>query len=55
MKLIGLPFLALAATAARAHDGHGFDAPHWHATDAWGFVIGAALVGAAALWWRGRK
>ena len=52
-----LAFLATfaGATAARAHDGHGPQGPHWHATDAWGFAAGALAV--AALWWllRGKR
>jgi hypothetical protein len=30
-----------------AHDGHGLGSIHWHATDALGFVVAAALVAAA--------
>lgn len=53
------PLLCAAAFAALplttlAHDGHGADAVHWHATDTWGFVITLALVG-AALWFGRRK
>jgi hypothetical protein len=29
---------------AFAHDGHGLVSAHWHATDAMGFVVAAALV-----------
>ena len=37
--------------AAFAHDGHGLAGPHWHATDAWGYLaLGVAAL--AALWWR---
>ena len=50
-KLLGL--LAAPATAV-AHDGHGFEGSHWHATDVWGFVGLLALIGAAA-WWTRRK
>jgi len=34
----------LASLAAQAHDGHGMQATHWHATDAWGFVVIGALI-----------
>ncbi|MBL0946085.1 MAG: hypothetical protein IBJ04_17340 [Hydrogenophaga sp.] len=49
---------ALAAALATpglalAHDGHGLSGTHWHASDAWGFVLIAALVGLA--WWSSRK
>jgi hypothetical protein len=50
-----LPVALLGAPAAFAHEGHG--APgiaHWHASDAWGFVIGAVLL-AFAIWLGRRK
>jgi hypothetical protein len=30
-----------------AHEGHGLASTHWHATDALGFVVAAALITAA--------
>ena len=36
--LIGLG-MALAVPLALAHEGHGLAPPHWHATDALGFVV----------------
>ena len=45
--------LASAAFAAQAHEGHGLLGSHWHATDAFGFVAVAALVGVAI--WMSRK
>jgi hypothetical protein len=30
-----------------AHEGHGLGGTHWHATDALGFVVAAALIAAA--------
>ena len=48
-----LPFL-LCVQAATAHEGHGMPgAAHYHATDAWGWVIAALLIGAAC-WFIGR-
>jgi hypothetical protein len=44
---------ALPSASAFAHDGHGAEGVHWHATDTWGFVVTLALVGAAM--WFGRK
>ena len=46
--------LALLGTcttlSARAHEGHGLDGvSHYHATDAWGFVVLAVLM--ALVWW----
>lgn len=39
---------------ALAHEGHGMGGgSHWHATDAWGLVIGAAAV--AVVFWLGRR
>ena len=46
--------LALAGTAAVAHDGHGLHGSHWHASDALGFVVlGIAI--ALAVWASRRK
>ena len=47
---------ALCATPwiAFAHDGHGLPGAHWHATDAWGYVVVAAIA-VAALWFARRK
>jgi hypothetical protein len=39
-----------SALPALAHEGHGMDgAPHYHATDVWGFVIMGILM--AVVWW----
>ena len=46
--------LAVAPTLALAHEGHGPEGVHWHATDTWGFVVTAALI-AAAVWFSRRK
>lgn len=51
-RWIGLAVLAPALAAA--HEGHGPEGPHWHATDAWGFVA-LGLVIATALWLGRRK
>jgi len=39
--------LSQLANNALAHDGHGLAGLHWHATDALGFVVAAALVAVA--------
>ena len=48
--------VALALLAAHglalAHDGHGMQGSHWHATDLLGLVFGLAV---AALTWRSGK
>jgi hypothetical protein len=41
-----------ASTLARAHDGHGFDGSHWHASDAFGLALVGAVV---ALWLLSRR
>ena len=43
---LGLALSNLASTAW-AHEGHGLGSTHWHATDALGFVVAAALVAVA--------
>lgn len=50
--LVALSLLG-SGSLALAHDGHGLGGTHWHASDAWGFVLIAALVGLA--WWSSRK
>ena len=54
MKTLTGLVMALAAPLALAHEGHGLTLPHWHATDALGFVV-LGLVVAAALWASRRK
>ena len=55
-----VPLLAAAATLlaaandSLAHPGHGLTGAHWHATDAWGFAVVAALA-AFAVWLSRRK
>jgi len=54
MKHITPFFLALASAAASAHEGHGLQGSHAHATDAWGFAV-LGLIVAAAVWFGRRK
>jgi hypothetical protein len=49
LRNLSLALLSAAATSAQAHGGHGAVQWHWHATDAWGFVVVAALA-AIAIW-----
>ena len=53
MRILPAALFALA-TSAQAHGGHAAAGSHWHATDAAGFVVVAALA-ALALWLSGRK
>jgi len=54
-KSIAACAAAASAGAAFAHEGHGLFGPHWHATDVWGFVALALVVGTALWWHRGGK
>ncbi len=48
---VALTLLA-ANGLALAHEGHGMDGSHWHATDLLGLLVG---LGVAALTWRSGK
>ena len=48
-KLIAAYALSAATTAVLAHDGHGMEGSHWHATDAGSFAVLGAVV-ALAIW-----
>ena len=48
-KLIAACACGMGATAVFAHDGHGLEGLHWHATDTMGFVAVAAML-AVAIW-----
>lgn len=41
--------LLSAATGTLAHDGHGLQGSHWHATDVSGFVL-VVVLAALAIW-----
>ncbi|MRD46075.1 hypothetical protein GHT07_02205 [Caenimonas koreensis DSM 17982] len=47
--------LITTATNALAHGGHAVEGAHWHASDAWGFVVVMALAAAAVLFSRGDR
>jgi hypothetical protein len=55
LKTIVLASVGSWAGAAFSHDGHGLAGLHGHATDAWGFVVLAALVATAVGLSRGGK
>lgn len=46
--LTAITVLCVSARVA-AHEGHGLAGTHWHASDAYGFMLVAAL-SAVALW-----
>lgn len=52
LQTLAVLFLT-SAVPVFAHEGHGLEGPHGHATDLIGFAI--ALVFIAGLWWSGRK
>jgi hypothetical protein len=52
-RLLPLAGTMLAPLVALAHEGHGHDGTHWHATDTWGFVVVGAA--AALIWWMRKK
>jgi hypothetical protein len=41
--------LSMTTMGAFAHDGHGLQGSHWHATDVSGFVL-VVVLGALAIW-----
>jgi hypothetical protein len=45
--------LLMTGAGAMAHDGHGMQGTHWHATDACGFVLVVVLATLAILLSRG--
>ena len=49
IRLIAASACTTWSTANFAHDGHGLNGIHWHATDAWGFVAVAGMI-AVAVW-----
>ncbi|MFZ2737491.1 MAG: hypothetical protein WBI20_12225 [Burkholderiaceae bacterium] len=50
-----ITLLSTITTSALAHDGHGLGSQHWHATDTWGFIALAAMLGLAIWLRRGGK
>jgi hypothetical protein len=52
-KFTAYSVLLIGAKDAFAHSNHGLSGSHWHATDAWGFVVLSAIV-VIAIWlsWR---
>jgi hypothetical protein len=55
IKLIAIQALITPATSIFAHDGHFISGSHWHASDAFGFVILAAAIGLTLWFGRGGK
>jgi hypothetical protein len=55
IKLIAIQAVITPATSIFAHDGHGLQGSHWHASDTFGFVILAAAIGLTLWFGRGGK
>ena len=51
LSCVALACLPLSGPAL-AHEGHGMEGSHWHATDIWGLL---AVAAAAALYYHHRK
>ena len=49
IKKLSVFGLIAGSPAVFAHDGHGLDGSHWHATDAYGFIA-FGLIFAIAIW-----
>ena len=54
IKLIAIQAIITPATALFAHDGHGFEGSHWHASDVFGFALLAAAIGISLWFGRGK-
>jgi hypothetical protein len=55
IKLIAIQAITTPATSIFAHDRHGLEGSHWHASDTFGFVILAAAIGLTLWFGRGGK
>ena len=54
IKLIAIQARITPATALFAHDGHGCEGSHWHASDVFGFALLAAAIGISLWFGRGK-
>jgi hypothetical protein len=55
IKLIAIQTIISPYTSIFAHDGHGLQGSHWHASDTFGFAILAAAIGLTLWFGRGGK
>lgn len=55
IKLMAIQATIAPTTALFAHDGHGFEGSHWHASDVFGFALLAAAIGISLWFGRGGK
>lgn len=55
IKYIAITSIITQTTLIFAHDGHGFEGSHWHASDVFGFGLLAAAIGISLWFGRGGK
>ena len=55
IKYIAITSIITTTTLIFAHDGHGFEGSHWHASDVFGFGLLAAAIGISLWFGRGGK
>ena len=55
IKLIAIKATITPAGMLFAHDVHGFEGSHWHASDAFGFALLAVAIGVSLWFGRGGK
>jgi hypothetical protein len=55
IKLIAISATIMPARVLFAHDGHGFEGSHWHASDVFGFALLAVAIGISLWFGRGGK
>jgi hypothetical protein len=54
-KLIALILMTTGTGVAFAHEGHGLNGLHWHASDVWAIAALAVAVGVAIYLSKGKK
>jgi hypothetical protein len=55
IKLIAINAIITPASVLFAHDGHGLNGSHWHASDVFGFALLAVAIGISLWFGRGGK
>lgn len=55
IKLIAIQTIITPARVLFAHDGHGLEGSHWHASDVVGFGLLVVAIGISLWFGRGRK
>lgn len=55
IKIIAIEVIITPARVLFAHDWHGFEGAHWHASDVFGFALLAVAIGVSLWFGRGGK